>query len=183
MTGKRCRFRRNPLHQATVSANGVDVVVEDFEAGFIEAAGEPLLGDGHSDARCNALTQWACRRLDARDPVVLGVTRRLAVELSETPDVVERYGRFSQPFIFGINSAGASEMKCRPQQHRSMAVRKYEAITIGPDRIVRIKAQDPIPDRIDQWRQCHRRAWVSGLGLLHGVDRKRANGVDAKLIE
>src|SRR5215510_9572708 len=114
MTGERCRFRRYAFHQTTISANGVDVVVEDFEAGFIEAAGEPLLGDGHTDARGNALAQWACRRLDARDPVVLGVTRRLAVELSETLDVVERYGRFSQSFVFGIHSAGASQMKCRP---------------------------------------------------------------------
>src|SRR5882724_953090 len=114
MTGKRCRFRRNSLHQTTISANGVDVVVENLEARFIEAASEPLLADGHADARGNALPQWACCGFDTRYPVVLGVTRRLAVELSETPDVVERYGRFSQSFIFGVHSAGASKMECRP---------------------------------------------------------------------
>src|SRR5262244_804239 len=64
-----------------------------------------------------------------------------------------------------------------------MAVREDEAIAIGPDRILRIEAQDAIPDRIDQWRERHRRAGVSGFGLLHRVDRKRANGVDAQLIE
>src|SRR5215472_2698952 len=79
MTGKRCRFRRNSLHQTAISANGVDVVVEDFEAGFIEAASEPLLADSHADARGNTLAQWSSRGLDTRYPVVLGVTRRLAV--------------------------------------------------------------------------------------------------------
>src|SRR5262249_60651865 len=64
-----------------------------------------------------------------------------------------------------------------------MAVREDEAIAIGPDRILRIEAQDAIPDRIDQWRERHRRAGGSGFGLLHRVDRKRANGVDAQLIE
>jgi hypothetical protein len=64
-----------------------------------------------------------------------------------------------------------------------MAVREDEAITIGPDRILRIEAQDAIPDRIDQWRERHRRAGLSGFGLLHRIDRKRANGVDAQLIE
>jgi hypothetical protein len=64
-----------------------------------------------------------------------------------------------------------------------MAVREDEAITIGPDGIIRIEAQDAIPDRIDQRSERHRRAGVSGFGLLHRVDRKCANGVDAKLID
>src|SRR6185369_13159175 len=180
MTGKRCRFRRNSLHQTTVPTNGVDVVVEDLKAGFIEAAGEPLLADGHADARGNTLAQRASRGLDARDPVVLRVTRRLAVELSETLNVVESYGRFSQSFIFGIHSAGASEMKRRPEQHRSMTVREHEAIPVGPDRILRIESHYSIPERVYQRCQGHRCARMSGLGLLHCVDRKRANGVDAK---
>src|SRR5258705_5229174 len=114
MTGQRCRFRRNALHQAAISANGVNVVVEDLEAGLIEVAGKPLLGDGHADARGDALAQWASRGLDARHPVVLWVTGRLAVELAEAPNVVERYRWISQPFIFGIHSTRAGEMECRP---------------------------------------------------------------------
>src|SRR5258705_7069255 len=117
MTGQRCRFRRNALHQAAISANGVDVVVEDLEAGLIEVAGKPLLGDGHADARGDALPQWASRGLYARHPVVLGVTGRLTVELAKAPDVVERYRRLSQSFVFGIHSTRAAEMERRPQQH------------------------------------------------------------------
>ena len=64
-----------------------------------------------------------------------------------------------------------------------MAVREYKSITIGPDRILRIEAQDAIPDRVDQRRERHRRAWVTGFGLLHRVDRKRSNRVYAKTVE
>src|SRR4029450_5980818 len=114
MAGERCRFRRYALHQTTISANGVDVVVENLEAGFIAAPGKPLLTDGHADARGNTLAQRPGRGLDTRYPVILGVSGCLAIELAKTPDVVERYRRISQSFIFGIHSAGASEMQCRP---------------------------------------------------------------------
>src|SRR5215813_537409 len=74
-------------------------------------------------------------------------------------------------------------MERRPEQHRSMAVREHEAITIWPDRIVRVETQDTVPDRIYQRRERHRRAGVPGFGLLNRVDRKRADGVDAQLIK
>src|ERR1700731_1214298 len=40
-----CRFRSDPLHHATVPANGIDVVVENTEARLVVAAGKPLLVD------------------------------------------------------------------------------------------------------------------------------------------
>src|SRR5262245_10139244 len=107
--------------------------------------------------------------------MVLGMTWRLAIELTKTNDVVERNGWCSQPFIFGIDSTRSSEMERGPKQHRSMSIREYEAIAVGPDRIFRIKSQHPIPDRIHQRRQCHRCTGVSRLGLLYGIDRKSAN--------
>src|SRR5262249_34211415 len=137
---------------------------------LVVATGEPLLRDGHTDAGGNALAKWASRGLDARHPVVLRVTRCLAIELAEPANVVERYRGVPQPFVVSVHGSRAGKMECRPDEHGSMAVRENEAIQIVPDRILQIKPQDPIPDRIDQWRQCHRSAWVSGLGLLHCVD-------------
>ena len=64
-----------------------------------------------------------------------------------------------------------------------MAVGQHEAIAIGPDRILRIEAHDPVPDRVDQRRQRHRRAGMARLGLLDGVDGQRADRVDRQLIE
>src|SRR4030095_14622109 len=40
MTSQRRRLGRNSLHQAAISTNCVNVVVEDLEAWFIEAVGE-----------------------------------------------------------------------------------------------------------------------------------------------
>src|SRR4051794_4209084 len=123
MTGQRCRFRRNALHQTAIAANGVDVVVEDVETGLVVAAREPPLRNRHPDAGSDALPKWACRCLDARYPMVLRVAGRLAVELAEAPDVVKRHRWLTQPFILGVHSTRAAEMVRRPEQHRSMAVR------------------------------------------------------------
>src|SRR4029077_1472750 len=86
-------------------------------------------------------------------------------------------------FIVRVYGFNAGEMESGPEQHRGMAVREDEAIAIRPDRILRVKTHDAIPNRVDERRERHGRAGMSGLGLLHGIDRERANGVDAQLIE
>src|SRR5437016_11889481 len=87
---QRRRLRRHALHHAAVPAHGVDVVVEDVEARPVVSIREPLLRDRHADAGGDALAEWARGRLDARHPVVLRMPGRLAVELAESSDVVER---------------------------------------------------------------------------------------------
>src|SRR5262245_15820383 len=62
-----------------------------------------------------------------------------------------------------------------------MAVREHEPIAVGPDWVLRIEAHDPVPDRIDQWRERHGCTRVSGLGLLHRVYREGANSIDSQL--
>src|SRR5215472_3954035 len=111
------------------------------------------------------------------------MSRSFAVELAEAPNIVERDRRFSQCFVVGIHGLNAGEMERRPEQHGGMAVRKHEAIAIGPDRVLRIKFERTIPYRIDQRRERHWRSGVSGVGLLHGIDGEGANRVDAQLIE
>src|SRR5262247_633528 len=101
MTGQRCRFRRNTLHQAAIPANGVDIVVKDLEARLVEAISEPLLRDRHPHAGGDALSQWTGRGLDPRHPMVFRVSWRLTVELAKSADVVERYRGLSQLFIVG----------------------------------------------------------------------------------
>ena len=65
------------------------MVAEDLEAGPVVSVGEPLLGDRHAHARSNTLPEGTAGGLNARDPVVLWVSRSLAVELAEVADVVE----------------------------------------------------------------------------------------------
>ena len=65
MAGERGGFVGDALHQVAVAAKGVDVVVEQIEAGPIEMGGEPALGDRHADAVAAALAERAGRGLDA----------------------------------------------------------------------------------------------------------------------
>src|SRR5215475_5326863 len=106
-----------------------------------------------------------------------------AVELAKVANIIERDRRLPQRFVVGIHGLNVTEMERRPEQHGGMAVRKHEAIAIGPDRVPRIKFEHTIPYRIDKRRERHWRSGVSGVGLLHGIDGERANRVDAQLIE
>ena len=183
MARQRRRLGRDSLHQAAVSANGIDVVVEDVEARPVVAVGEPLLGDGHAHAGRDALSERTGGGLDARDPVILGVPRGLAVELAKMADVVEGHRRLPQPLVVRVHRLGPGEMEHGPEQHRGMTVGEHEPIAVGPDRVLRIEPHHAVPDRVDQRRQRHRRAGVSGIGLLDRVHRERADGIDRQLIQ
>ncbi len=69
-------------------------------------------------------------------------------------------------------------MKHRPEQHGGVTVREHKPISVGPNRVLGIEAHDAVPDCIDQWREGHGRARVTGFGLLDRVDRKSANGIN-----
>ena len=183
MAGERRRLRAHALHQAAVAADRVDVVVEQLEARLVVAAGQPLARDRHADAGGDALPQRTGRGLDAGYPVIFRMARRLAVELAEMADVVERDRRLAQALVVGIHGLGARQEEHGPQQHRGMAVGQHEAVAAGPDRVLRVEVQDPVPQRVDQRRQRHRRAGMARLRLLDRIDGQRADGVDGELVE
>src|SRR5258708_7269837 len=56
-------------------------------------------------------------------------------------------------------------------------------VVVRPDWVLRIEPHHPVPDCVHQRRERHRRPRMSGLGLLDGVDGKRANCVNAQLID
>ena len=153
MAGQRSRFRSDAFHHAAVAADGIDVVVEDVESGLVVTVGKPLLGDGHADARGDALAERTGGGFDARDPVVFRMAGRLAVELAKLADVVERHRRLPDHLVIGIHRLDSGEMEHGPEQHRGVTVRQDEPVAIRPDRVLRIEAHDAIPDRINQRRQ------------------------------
>ena len=183
MSGERGRLRADALHQAAVAADRIDVIVEDVELRLVVAAGEPFLGDRHADAGGDALAQRPGGGFDARDPMVFRMPRRLAVDLAKAADLVERDRRLAEPLIVGVHRLRLRQIQHRPDQHRGVAVRQHETIAIGPDRILRVEAHDPVPDRVDERRQRHRRAGMTGFRLLDGVDRERADRVDRQEVE
>src|SRR5215831_4954030 len=113
--------------------------------------------------------------------MILGMPGCFALELAEMANIVERNRWMAHHFIVGVHRLCLGKMEHRPEQHRGMAVREHESIAVGPDRVLGIEAHDPVPDRVDQRRESHRRAWMSGLGLLDRIYRERANSIDSQL--
>src|SRR5438270_3351409 len=115
--------------------------------------------------------------------MVFGMTRTLAVDLPEALDVIEGDRELSNRFIFGIDRLDACQMQYRIEQHRGMPVGQHESIPIGPNWILRVETQKLLPDRVGDRRQCHWRARMPGIRLLHGIHRQRANRVDTELVD
>ena len=90
MTGERGSFGSNAFHHATVTADGVDVVIEDFKTWFVVSVGEPFLGDGHAHAGRDTLSERACGGFDSRHPMIFRVAGRFAVELAKPANIVQR---------------------------------------------------------------------------------------------
>jgi hypothetical protein len=110
--------------------------------------------------------------------MIFGMSWRLAVELAEVADIVEGDRRRAEALILRVHRPCAGQKEYGPQQHRGVTVRQNEAVAIGPDRILRIKAHDPVPQRVDQRRQRHRRAGMTRFRLLDRVDGERADRID-----
>jgi hypothetical protein len=111
------------------------------------------------------------------------MARALAPELPEAPDVVQRDRRLAQRLILRIHGLDAREVQQAVEQHRGVPGREHEPIAVRPDRVLRVVAQEALPQAVRDRRHRHRRAGVARIGLLDGVHRQRANGVDAELVE
>ena len=183
VAGERGRLRRHALHQAAVPAHGIDVVVEDLEAWPVVSGGEPLAGDGHPHAGGGALPERTGGGFDTRHPMILGVPGRPAADLAEAADVVQRHRRLPEPFVLGVHRAGPGQMQHGPEQHRGVTVGEDEPIAVGPDRVQRIEVHHAVPERVDERRQCHRRAGMARFGALDRIDGERADGVHRQTVE
>jgi hypothetical protein len=105
---------------------------------------------------------------------------RMAADLPEMLDVVERDRVAAKHFVFRIHRLDAGQMQKRPQEHGRVAVGQHEAVAVGPDGIGGVEAHHPVPQDVCHRRHSHRRAGMSRVGRLHGVDRQRADRIDAQ---
>ena len=183
VAGQRGRLGGDPLHHVAVAAQRVDVVVEELVAGAVEVRRLPLGRDRHADRGRDALAERPGRRLDARRPAVLRMPRAARVDLAEALDVLERDRQLAEPLVRGVDRLHAGEVQQRVEQRRGVADREHEAVAAGPDRVVRVEAQEVLPERVGDRRHRHRRAGMTGVGGLHGVHRERADGGDGELVE
>src|SRR5215467_2966972 len=139
---------------------------------------EPLLGNCHSYARGNALPERPRGSFYARDPMILRVPRRFAVELAKVADIVERHRWVPESFVIGVDGFCPRQMKRRPEKHRSVTVREHKTVAVRPNGILGIEAHNAIPDRVNQRSERHRCTRMPGLRLLDRVYRERTNCVD-----
>src|SRR5215831_1826905 len=87
--GERGGLAGDAFHHATVAAEGINPIPEQFKAWFVVSCCEPFLCDGHSHACGHALSQRPGGCLDARSPPILGVPRAAAPELPKRFEVLQ----------------------------------------------------------------------------------------------
>ena len=170
MPRDRRRLAGDAFHQIAVAADRENSMVEQVRRPVIEARRHVLGRDRHPDAIADALAQRPGRGLDADRDAVLGMTGRLAAELAEALDLVER-------------QIVAAQMERGVEQHRAMAGREHETVAAIPLGVLGVVAHEAREEEISDGRHPHRHAGMPGVGFLHGVDREHADRVNAELIE
>ena len=183
MTGQRRRLGADPLHQAAVAADRVDVVVEQRVVGLVEGRRLPLAGDGHAHAGRDAGAERARGALHSGRPPVLRVPGALGVQLPELLQVLQRHRQLTQCLVDRVDRLDPGQMEHRVEQGRRVPGGQHEPVAVAPDRLVRVEAQEALPHRVHHRRQGHRRAGVAGVGGLHGIHAQGADGVDGNLLD
>ena len=159
-------FGANAFHEVAVGAEGVGVVVDDGEAGLVEALGQPALGERHTDAVAEALAERAGGGFDAGGMAVFGVARRPGAPLAEVLQVVQGH-------------VVAGEVEGGVEEHRGVARGEDKAVAVGPLGITRVVAHDLGIEEVGKRGVGHGGAGVARIGLLHTVHGEGADGVDA----
>ena len=159
---QRDRLLADALHQAAIAQKDVGIVVDQLVA---ELGVHDPLGQRHADQLRHALAQRAGGQLDPVRVMVFGVARRLAADLAEALQLLDRH----------VLVAG--EVEQAVQQHRPVAVRQDEAIPVDPVRLRRIELHEVLEQDGRDIRHSHRRAGVAALGALHGIHGEEADAV------
>src|SRR5581483_12188269 len=104
-------------------------------------------------------------------------------ELPEALDVLERDGGLAKALVLRVDRLDTCQMQTRIEEHGGMPVGEHEPVAVRPDRVFGVEAQKTLPQGVDHRCECHRRAGMAGLRLLHGIHREGADRVDAKLVD
>ena len=171
MARERSRFGRNAFHQISVRYDAVRVVIDNRVVRPVVAGRQPSFRNRHSDSIAEPLSQRTRRDFDPRRMIsALRMAGSLAAQLAEAFEFVER-------------QIVAGKMQQAVEQHGTVPRRKNEPIAIGPKRIVRIEAEEAGPQCIRHGGRAHRHSGMPGVGVLHGVYRKHAEGIDAQIVD
>ena len=160
--GKRTGFVRNAFHQAAVAEENPGAVVDDGVAGAVEVVRQHFFGQRHADGVGDALAERAGGGFDARRVAVFGVAGRLAVQLTEILQVVDR-------------QVVAGQVQQGIDQHRAVTIGQHEAVTVGPLGVGGVVLEVVAPQHFGDLGHAHGGAGVAGLGFLDRIHGQRAN--------
>ena len=170
MAGERGGFVSNAFHQIAVRADAVDEMVDDREALAVELRFQVLLRDPHADAVREPLPERPGRYLDARRQNVFRMPRRFRMKLAETLQLIHRADR--SPSNAAASKAASSRGPPTAETGRGRTISGSSGC-----------AEEFCPQHIRRRSHSERQARMAGFRLLHRVERKRADSVDAKLVE
>ncbi len=162
--GQRTGFVRNAFHHAAVAHEHIGVVVDDGVVGLVEFVGENFFRHRHADGIGNALAERTGGGFHAGRVAILGVTRRLGMQLTELLEVVHR-------------QVVAGQVQQCVNQHRAMAVRQHKAVTVRPLGVGGVMAHMVIPQRFSDFRHAHGGTGVAGFGFFDCIHCKCADGI------
>ncbi len=160
--GQRDGLVADAFHQAAVAGDDPCAVVHQIVA---ITRVQMTLGHGHAHRGGDALAQGAGGRLDARRVAVFRVARRGRAPLAEILDLLHRHG------------LEAGQMQQGIDQHRAVARRQHEAVAVRPVGRGGVVFEELGPQHGGHVGHAHGHALVAGLGLVHGIHGKNADGV------
>jgi len=147
---------RYAFHHAAVTHEYIGEMIDNVEIVTIELGRQRALGDCHADGIADSLAERPGRGLDSRRVTVLGVARRLRMQLAKIFQV------FDGDFVTG-------QVQHRVCQHRPVPVRHDEAIAIAPLRIGGVVTHEIVVQDFRDVSHSHRGSRMTGIGFLHGI--------------
>ncbi len=155
-------FVADAFHEVAVGCKHEGAVIDDVGT---ELRREMPLRDRHADRIAEALAEWSRGGLDARRMIVFRVSGRERPKLAKTLDLLDRHRLV------------AEKVEQRVDQHRAVAGRQHETVTIGPVRIGRIELQEPREQDGGDVGRPHGQARMAAFRLLDRVHGERPNGI------
>lgn len=158
------------FHQIAVAAEDVGVVVDDVEVRPVVGSTEMAFRHGHADAHGEALSERAGGGFNAIGVAELGMAGGERTQLTEALEVIER-------------ELVAAEEERTVEQGRCVAVRKDEAVAVGPFGVGRIMLHQFAIKQVGDRGATHGRAGVAALGFFYRINGQQPQRVDGKIVE
>mmetsp|Transcript_1401 Transcript_1401/g.2103 ORF Transcript_1401/g.2103 Transcript_1401/m.2103 type:complete len:574 (+) Transcript_1401:591-2312(+) len=180
MTCKGGSLRCNTLLHAAITAHGVRIEVEELVSRLVVRSSKPLTGNGHSHTRGQSITERSSGGLNSRSPAVLGMTGTAGMELAEGFEIVHAHGLAVAHLVVGRDGFDSRQVHGGVEKHGGMAETQDETITVGPDRIRRVEAEELGPDGIGDRRHGHWCSRMSAVRLLDSIHGKTTNRIHSR---